>query len=233
MVRPVVEADGPNRTIPRTVAHSKSVAIPRIDPLFCEREDWKDFLTIEGLRRRAGTDKLGQVCVKEIVDNALDVAGDCDLDISDGVVIVHDRGSGIEGDDEEIAEYFSFNRQRISSNFDRRLTRGRLGNGLRAVVGAVVATAGTLFISTFGRRLQIITDPNTGKSKAIRAGHFDGPGTRIEIELGSPFELTSEDMILGEIAIAAARAQVKKFARKSSPHWFGPDTFHHLAKSIK
>jgi hypothetical protein len=43
--------------------------------------------------------------------------------------------------------------------------RGMLGNGLRVVVGAVVAFNGTLVVETRGLRLQLAVDERTGRSK--------------------------------------------------------------------
>ena len=203
-------------------------------PMF-EKPDWAAFRTMAGLCRRAGTTqhKLAEVVIKELVDNALDSAGDCELTISEGVVVVQDRGQGIEGDDEEIARLFSIGRPLTSSKYFRLPTRGALGNGLRVVVGAVVATGGKLFVSTKGCRLEIVADPSTGESRAIHAGPYGNQGTRIEIELGKPLELTPADMNLGEIAIVAARAQRKKYKGKTSPGWYDTDSFHDLMMSIQ
>ena len=201
-------------------------------PMF-ERPDWTAFRSVEGLCRRAGAtaDRLGEVVVKELVDNALD-AGNCQVFIEDGVVVVLDDGPGIEGSDTRIAAYYSISREMMSSKYLRRPTRGALGNGLRVVVGAVVATGGKLFVSTRRRRLQIITDPVTGKSRAVRVGGYDGPGTRIEIELGKPLVLKGADLVLGDVAIAAAQADGTRYCGSTSPHWYGPDSFHDLLTSV-
>jgi hypothetical protein len=55
-----------------------------------EREDWTAFRTVDGLCRKAGAaqDKLAQVVIKELVDNALDAAGGCDLSLTESRVIV-------------------------------------------------------------------------------------------------------------------------------------------------
>jgi hypothetical protein len=100
------------------------------------------------------------------------------------------------------------------------------------VVGAVAATQGSLYVATGGRKLQIITDSLTGQSEAVRVGDFDGPGTLIELELGRPLTPTPDDLFLSEIAIAAARFQAKRYAGKSSPHWYGTDAFHDLLLCI-
>jgi Histidine kinase-, DNA gyrase B-, and HSP90-like ATPase len=200
-----------------------------------ERDDWTPYRSIEGLCRKSGsdTDRLASVVIKEIVDNSLDAANNCDVRLTDGTVVVQDEGPGINGDDEEIARRFSINRPMTSSKYFRLPTRGALGNGLRVVVGAVAATGGKLFVSTRGRRLEIITDPSTGKSRSVPAGGYEGRGTRIEVTLGPPLELTPEDLLPAERAIVAARAQTKKYTGKASAHWHDTESFHDLLLSIK
>jgi hypothetical protein len=200
-----------------------------------EREDWTAFRTIDGLCRKAGAlqEELAQVVIKELVDNALDVAGDCELTLSDGVVTIIDLGAGIPGDDEEIARLFSMSRPMTSSKYLRLPTRGALGNGLRVVAGAVMATGGKLLVGTRGRTLEIVPDPLTGQSRAVRVGGFDGPGTRVELVLGSPLEPVPEDLILAEIAIVAARSQERRYRGRTSPHWYDAAAFHELLLAVR
>ena len=198
------------------------------------REDWTAFRTLDGLIRRAGApmEKLASVVVKELVDNALDNAGDCKLQLRDGIVTVSDLGDGIEGDeDDEIGYLFSIKRPMASTKYLRLPTRGALGNGLRVVAGAVARTDGTLRVSTRGRTMQIIPDPDSGLWDTVRVGDFDGPGTRIELELGEPLELMPEDLMMAEIAITAARAQKEGYKGRSSPHWYDPEAFHELFRA--
>src|SRR5690349_223696 len=112
-------------------------------PVF-EREDWTAFRTVDGLCRKAGAaqDRLTEVVIKELVDNALDASGDCNLSLSRSMVIVQDRGPGIPGDDEAVGRLFSIRRPLTSSKYLRLPARGALGNGLRVVAGAVAATQG-------------------------------------------------------------------------------------------
>jgi hypothetical protein len=198
-----------------------------------EREDWTAFRNLEGLGRKAGVpqDKLAGVVIKEAVDNALDESGDCDLTLSDGVVTICDRGEGIRGTDEDIARLFSISRPGTSSKYLFLPTRGALGNGLRVVVGAVVATGGKLLVSTRSRTLEIRMDPLTGRSRAIPVGPFDGPGTCIEIMLGPPLELTPDDLFMADVAIAAAKSQGKRYKGRSSPHWYDTDPFLELLRA--
>jgi hypothetical protein len=201
-------------------------------PFSCE--DWTAFRNLDGLGRKAGTsqDRLGEVVVKELVDNALDESGDCDLKIEGSTVTVRDYGKGIPGTNDEIAELFSINRTQISAKLIRMPTRGALGNGLRVVGGAQVATGGELLIATRGRELKIIPDAVTGKSKAVRVGKFSEPGTRIRITPGRPLEFELPDLGLGMIAIAMAHAQGEnRYGGKSSPFWYDTDAFYELLQA--
>jgi hypothetical protein len=198
-----------------------------------EREDWTAFRTLDGLCRKAGAaqNRLARVVVKELVDNALDASGNCELSLDGSVVVVRDRGSGIPGDDEAIARLFSMSRPLTSSKFLRLPTRGALGNGLRVVVGAVAVTRGELFVATRGRKLRITPDVRTGESTAVRVGDFDEPGTRIEVVLEEPIKPGSLDLVPAERAINAARKQQKRYTGKTSPHWYDVDSFYELLMS--
>jgi hypothetical protein len=88
-------------------------------------------------------------------------------------------------------------------------------------------------VTTAGRVLSIIPDPQTGYSVAVRLGDASTPRTRIDIKLGSPLELTADDLLRAEVAIAAAQAQRKRYAGKTSPHWYDTDAFHELLLSVR
>lgn len=101
------------------------------------REDWTLFRNLGTLTQKAGVgqDHLAQLIVKELVDNALDAAGACDVGLLEGNgFFVEDRGDGIPGSPEEIADLFSIRRPLVSSKLLRLPTRGALGNGLRVVL---------------------------------------------------------------------------------------------------
>jgi hypothetical protein len=200
-----------------------------------QREDWTAFRTIQGLCRRAGVpeDELARTVIKELVDNALDAAGDCELSLEDDAAIIQDNGPGIDGDDETVAKLFSLNRPQQSSKFLRLPTRGCLGNGLRVIAGAVAATDGNLYVSTRGRRLRIVVDPVTGESSAESAGSYKGSGTRIEVRLGDPLSLIYGDLFPGQVAMAAAWVQEKRYNGRTSPHWYNAESFHELLLAIQ
>ena len=207
---------------------------PRASTPVFVKADWTSFRTMDGLCRRAGVPqhKLAELVVKELVDNAVDAAGDCELSIKDGVVVVHDRGPGIAGDDDEIAHWFSISRPLISSKHLRLPTRGRWAMACELELVRLWQQVGGCSSPPWGR-LEIVTDYATGRSRAIHAGPYDGPGTRIEISLGRPLELDAADLNWAEIAIAAARAQKVKYDRKTSPRWYDTESFHELLLSMK
>jgi Protein of unknown function (DUF3102). len=61
--------------------------------------------------------------------------------------------------------------------------RGALGNGLRVVMGAVIATGGRLFVSTKGNKYKIIPQDD-GTSIVEKIGKYNHMDTKIEVELG-------------------------------------------------
>src|ERR1019366_8012870 len=92
----------------------------------------------------------------ELVDNGLDAGvGVAIRELRGGTVEVVDRGEGITGSDEEIARRFSIARPLSSTKLRRMPTRGAMGNGLRVVAGAVLASGGSLEVATCGRALTL------------------------------------------------------------------------------
>ena len=66
---------------------------------------------------------------------------------------VEDTGPGLDGTPEEIADLFSIRRPMRSSKLLRLPQRGALGNGLRVVAGAVLASEGSLAVISRNRRI--------------------------------------------------------------------------------
>lgn len=201
-----------------------------------EREDWTLFRTLDGLGQKAGvpTSQLAAVVAKELADNALDAAGMCNAtlikrDSAGTGMLIWDQGSGIPGDDEAIARLFSVRRPLSSSKLLRRPSRGALGNGLRVVAGAVLASGGSLFVSTRGRRLQLSPDLETGHTSATPIGKFDESGTRVEVFLGKSIPL---DDPFGWVVDAIELAKGgPSYAGKTSPHWYDSDSFYELIQA--
>jgi hypothetical protein len=127
--------------------------LPEAQNLKFEREDWTSFRTIEGLQQKAGVPKgkLIALVLKELTDNGLDTDARVRVgEIKGGGYFVEDDGPGIEHD--SIARLFSVRRPMISTKLMRLPTRGALGNGLRVVAGAVLASGGSLITVTRNRR---------------------------------------------------------------------------------
>jgi len=125
-------------------------------PILYERPDWRLFIDKRTLPQKAGCEpwQLGRAVLKELVDNALDAgAGNVTLTGDATHCIVSDDGPGI--DPAEVSRLFAVNRPLVSSKLRRLPTRGMLGNGLRVVMGAVVALGGTITVTTRGRRYEL------------------------------------------------------------------------------
>ncbi|MCO5384516.1 MAG: ATP-binding protein [Desulfosporosinus sp.] len=144
-----------------------------------EREDWKLFRNIETLPQKAGVpkSKLSMLVCKELVDNALDLGGDCEIGYEGDFFYVKDQGSGLD------PELFSISRPLRSSKYLRLPTRGALGNGLRVVAGAVVASGGELYVSTRGQHYKIHWQ-NDGRVLPESLGPYHEEGTKISFTLG-------------------------------------------------
>lgn len=115
------------------------------------REEWELFRSINDLSHKAGVprEKIAALVAKELVDNALDACGSCEIEeLGNDGFYVQDKGPGI--DPSQVADLFSIRRPLKSSKLLRLPSRGALGNGLRVVAGAVLATSGKLVVSTRG-----------------------------------------------------------------------------------
>src|SRR5690242_5878875 len=105
------------------------------------RADWALFLDPRRLPQKAGcpSDRLRAVILKELVDNALDVAdATATPTLAQAVAdrdtwIVSDDGPGL--DRAKTLRLFAVNRPLVSTKLVRRPTRGAIGNGLRVVTG--------------------------------------------------------------------------------------------------
>jgi len=194
-----------------------------------EREDWMLFRTFEGLQQKAGVpkDRLRRLVTKELTDNALDEAGKARVGkLPGGRYFVEDDGGGIAGTPGEIARLFSISRPLVSTKLLRLPTRGMLGNGLRVVAGAVLASGGTLTVVARNRRMEL-RPKHDGTTKVLRTTEVDFPtGTRIEISFGPALPADSQTLRWAELACRFARGKV--YAGRSSPWWYDAAQFHEL-----
>jgi hypothetical protein len=194
-----------------------------------EREDWALFRTIEGLQQKAGVpkNKLSRLVIKELADNALDEGSQARVgELPNGGYFVEDGGGGIDGAPADIARLFSISRPLVSSKLLRLPSRGALGNGLRVVAGAVLASAGTLTVITRNRRIELRPE-HDGTTKVLKATKADFLiGTRIEISFGPA--LPRDPRVLGWALTACRMAEGKTYAGRSSPWWYDGPQFQEL-----
>jgi len=195
-----------------------------------EREDWSLFRTVEGLQQKAGVakDKLRRLVLKEITDNGLDEGAEVRVGLlPDGGYFVEDDGSGIDGTPEEIAQLFSIARPMVSTKLLRLPTRGALGNGVRVVAGAVLASQGSLVVITRNRR-NVLSPQRDGTTSVTHAEPVKFPiGTRVEIRLGPALPNDADALFWARIAIQLAD-KGKSYGGKTSPWWYDAPQFHEL-----
>jgi hypothetical protein len=195
-----------------------------------ERPEWTSFRTVEGLQQKAGVARsmLRRLVLKELADNALDSGADTVSAIPFGdSYAIEDDGDGIPGTPQEIARLFSIARPMVSTKLLRLPTRGALGNGLRVVAGAVLASAGTLVVVTRNQRIELRPERD-GSTTVVHASPVEFPqGTRIEIVLGQSLPRDAQALSWAETAIDMAQFGTT-YAGKSSPWWYDAPQFHEL-----
>jgi hypothetical protein len=183
-----------------------------------QREDWLLFRTIEGLQQRAGVPKerLRRLVLKELADNGLDIGARVRIGKTDGGgYFVEDDGIGIDPD--EVARLFSIDRPMVSTKLWRLPSRGALGNGLRVVTGAVLASGGSLAVITRNRRIALRPERD-GTTSVIKTEPVEFPvGTRIEIGLGTLPDDDPNALWWAQIAIGMRGTS---YAGKTSPWWY-------------
>ncbi len=195
-----------------------------------EREDWTSFRTVEGLQQKAGVARglLRRLVLKELADNGLDAGADVTVGrLVEGGYFVEDNGPGIGGSPDAIARMFSVNRPMVSSKLVRLPTRGALGNGLRVISGAVLASNGSLTVITRNRRITLRPE-TTGTTTVVEVTDVDHPvGTRIEISLGHTIEADDLDLAWAEAACETGAAGTT-YKGETSPLWYDAAHFHEL-----
>ncbi len=200
-----------------------------------EREDWMQFRSLTTLCQKAGVPPgdLPALVAKELADNALDASkGEARCEVGllhDGGFWVADFGEGFGGTDAEIADLFSIKRPMRSSKLVRLPTRGALGNGLRVVAGAVLASAGSLVVHTRGRSIRLVPQ-DEGTTLAEPLGPFDDIVTKIEVRLGRPLTVDEDSILWARQAIALS-ATGARYRGGSSPLWYESEAFYELLQA--
>ncbi len=203
--------------------------------IFFVQPDWQLFTNINTLPQQAGVSRnlLSRLVAKELTDNALDAGAQVKIEHQQDeafrdCIRVRDFGDGIPGDDAQVAGFFSIKRPLTSSKRFRLPSRGALGNGLRVVTATVYCTGGELYVSTRGRKLQILPQDD-GTSQYLHLGSFAGEGTEVEVIL--PDNFFSEEVLLWAHQ-ALEMNQGKIYEGLSSPHWYDSDSFYNLLLSV-
>jgi hypothetical protein len=196
------------------------------------REDWTYFHSLTTLGQKAGipVQRLRRLVVKELTDNALDTGAAVRFyHDREGTLVIDDDGPGLEGSPTEIAALFSIRRPLTSSKLLRLPTRGALGNGLRVVAGAVLASSGHLEVWTRGQRIQL--RPQDSGDTWAETTPIEWPrGTRVAVRLGPTIPI---DPNVWQWAFLAQRLATghSTYKGKPSPYWFDSDSFYELCQA--
>ena len=194
-----------------------------------EREDWVSFRTVEGLQQKAGVGRglLQRLVLKELADNGLDAGSRVKIRRTPNSLSFVDNGPGIDGTPEDIAQLFSIRRPMVSSKLLRLPTRGALGNGLRVVAGAVLASEGTLNVTTRNRSITLRPEID-GTTTVVKVEVVEYPaGTRIEIRFGAALPDDDEVLLWADEACRLGDVGTT-YDGKSSPCWYDAAQFHEL-----
>ena len=229
--RPALAPGGLKNPTRRFVASASRPERTKSPEFTFEREDWTLFRSLSTLSQKAGVplNLLPKLVLKELADNALDAGGTVRVgQLEDGGWYVEDDGPGIGGEPADIARLFSIRRPLVSSKLLRLPTRGALGNGLRVVAGAVLASHGRLVLETRGRRLDLRPQDN-GDTLATVEPCARTAGTRIEIHLGEG--LRSSDAPAWARTAAELAGRGETYGGRSSPHWYDGEAFFDLLQA--
>lgn len=195
------------------------------------REDWTLFRNINTLSQKAGVPvkDMRALVLKEIMDNALDAAPGKKPEYGDDGTAywIQDHGPGIGGGAEALAHLFSIRRPLTSTKILRQPSRGALGNGIRVIVGALLASGGTLVVHTRGHRypINLFDDGTTSiTGSAVTASAVQG--TRVEVTFGSSLPRGQDDWKWARVA--AAMSFAKTYQGHSNPWWYDSDSFFEL-----
>ena len=189
------------------------------------KQEWTQFRSMDTLTQKAGVSKndIPKLVAKELMDNALDITDNVDVKCDGKKLTVWNGGESIPAD--KIAELFSVNRPLVSTKLIKLPTRGALGNGLRVVVGAVIATGGELFVYSNGDKYKVELQDD-GSSKTTYIDHYPIDGTMIELSLG-------DYMIdAGWAQDAMYYNRGEKYKGKTSGYWYNSESFYEITQAF-
>src|SRR5258708_16257718 len=196
-----------------------------------EREDWALFRRLEGLQQRAGVSKnlLSRLALKELADNGLDNGAKVTVESLpyEGGYTVEDAGTGLGGAPEDIARLFSISRPMVSTKLLRLPGRGALGNGLRVVAGAVLASGGSLVVTTRNRRIELRPERD-GTTTVIGVEAVTFPvRTRVEVRFGPTLPCDQHTLYWARMACRLAHLGTQ-YLGKASPWCYDAPQFRDL-----
>ena len=116
-----------------------------------------------------------------------------------------------------------------SSKLLRLPTRGALGNGLRVVAGAVLASDGKLIVKTRGRALRLRPRDSDGGTDVEHLGAWNGTGTRVEVLLGDSLPIDEETFEWANRAMRLTGGE--SYKGKPSPSCYDADSFYELMQA--
>jgi hypothetical protein len=220
-------------------AEVKPKGKPQEEPLLFSSDDWRDFLDLATLPRKAGCSPqdLARVIYSEAAANACDAGTNVsavswtDLKGNVGWAI---KGDGPGLDSELVPTIYSPNRPQLSSKRIRRVLRGILGNGCRVIGGAVAASGGSLMVDTRGRRFSLQMHMTTGKMVVESDEPIAlEPGLTLYVALGPALATGEGDFDLAKATIRISRHAARLYSGPSSPWWHGSHNLYRLAQEAQ
>ena len=205
-------------------AEPKPQPEPSNETLTLKQEDWTRFLDPNGLAEKCGVpqNRFMQMALKELADNACDAGGATINAIDANSCIISDNGSGISLD------AFDVKRPLVSSKHWRTGQRGALGNGLRAVMGAMYCLGGHLIVESRGTKHRVSVADN-GETRLELLGYSKRQGTAITVNaVGAGGHAVN----FAKTAINLQGGSVIS-AKKPSPHWFDRAAIIDLQRSAE
>lgn len=191
-------------------------------PITLVQEDWKRFMTPEGLSEKAGVPKhhFRKMIIKELIDNACDVGGGRLRLVDSDLLEFYDDGPGIP------LEALSIKRALISSKHWRLGERGALGNGLRAVMGALYCLGGHLVVHAKGKATKVFVG-NDGETVYVDQGETTDTKVRVYCdEIGN-----TPDLLSFKLTEQMAGPVVK--SSMAIPEWFDDEAILDIQRSAE
>ena len=186
------------------------------------QEDWKRYMTPEGLSEKAGVPqgRFRELIVKELIDNACDIGGGRMLSKGDDILEVHDNGSGVP------LEALSIKRPLVSSKHWRLGERGALGNGLRVVMGALYCLDGHLEVHAKGKATKVFINDD-GETT------FDDQGPTLETKIVVCCKNIGKFSILNKFEMTEQMPGPVVKSDRAIPSWFDEEAIKDIQRGAE